>query len=259
MESPDPYSLTAAEKAVSALQHGVFVLQHVWPLVLVLGVPLAVGGALLVDAYAGSEEVVELLPSGTAVGGGGPAASSLLVASDPSGATVRVDGDSVGATPVSLGDLRAGEYRVVVEAAGFVRADTLVRVAPASGVAVALRLRPLGGEPLLPAETTVVEAVPAVPAPAPEGPAPVAPEPAEPVAPATGSVEVTVRPWGTITIDGAVRQRDTDVTFREALPAGVHRIRVEHPTLGAREQSVRIRPGRTVPLSFDLNPPGGPP
>ena len=259
MESPDPYSLTAAERAVSALQHGVFVLQHVWPLVLVLGVPLAVGGAFLYEAYAGPEIVVGPPACASAAGGGTAAASSLLVASDPAGATVFVDGDRVGTTPVSLGDLRAGVYRVAVEAAGFARADTLVRVAQTSGVAVALRLRPLGGEPLSPAETTVVEAVPAVPAPAPEGPAPVAPEPAEPVAPATGSVEVTVRPWGTITIDGAVRQRDTDVTFREALPAGVHRIRVEHPTLGAREQSVRIRPGRTVPLSFDLNPPGGPP
>ncbi len=259
MESPDPYSLTAAEKVVSALHHGVFVLQHVWPLVLVLGVPLAVGGALLYDAYAGAEEVAELPPSATAVGGGTPAASSLLVASDPPGATVRVDGDSVGATPVSLGDLRAGEYRVVVEAAGFARADTLVRVALASGVAVALRLRPLGGEPLLPTETTVVEASPVA---APEAllppPAATEPVPAQP-APVTGSVEVTVRPWGTISVDGAVRQRDTDVTFREALSPGTHRVRVEHPTLGVRELVVRVRPGQTVPLSFDLNPPAAPP
>jgi len=60
---------------------------------------------------------------GLAVGAGRseamPASVALSVASDPAGATVYVDGESHGATPVELKDLAPGDHRVTVVKDGF--------------------------------------------------------------------------------------------------------------------------------------------
>ena len=265
MYSGNPHGLTGPSRTLAAAKDALFAVQHFWPLALVAGVLLWAGGAVLYGAVFGRGPARAPAPVVTAAGGGAaapgplsdPLSASLSVASDPSGATVIVDGDSAGTTPLGLGGLRAGGYRIRVLADGFVTADTLVEVRDAQGVAVALHLRPVAREPRVPAETTVVEAPAARPAPPPV-PAP-APALAPAPAPADGTVAVSVTPWGTIEIDGAVRRRDTDVAFEESLAPGPHRIRVEHPTLGVREKTIRVRSGQTVRLSFDLNSPDSSP
>ena len=264
MDTPDPYDLTITERLVGAVRHAAFVLQHVWPLVLVVGVPVAVGGAFLYRSYTDAGPVSRPVTTASAWGGGAadrPATASILVASEPSGATVYVDGDSVGTTPLNVGGLPAGDHRVAVVTAGFAGSDTLVTLVRGSDAVVQVRLAPAGQE--LPPEAEVVQIEPSPPsAPGPGSPG-AAPPPASvpaPAAPApTGRIEVTVLPWGTISIDGGIRRRDTDVAFEESLAPGPHVVRVEHPTLGAREQTVRVQAGRTSSVTFDLNGPAGAP
>jgi hypothetical protein len=52
----------------------------------------------------------------------------LAVESRPSGATVYVDGKAAGTTPVSIGDVRAGEHAVRLERDGYRRWTASVRV-----------------------------------------------------------------------------------------------------------------------------------
>jgi hypothetical protein len=266
-DRPDPYDLTGPERLVGAVRHAAFVLQHVWPLVLVVGVPVAVGGAFLYQSYTDPGPVSGPVSTASAWGGGAarrPAGSSILVASEPSGATVYVDGDSVGTTPLNVGDLPAGDHRVAVVRAGFAVADTLVALVRGADAVVEVRLTPAAQELQPEAEVVQIEPSPAPP-PAPGSP-PAAPPAAPPasvpaaIAPsATGRVEVTVLPWGTIFIDGGIRRRDTDVAFGESLAPGPHVVRVEHPTLGARERTVHVQAGRTASVTFDLNDPSGAP
>ena len=275
MYTGNSHDLGGLGRALASAKDALFAVQHFWPLALVAGVLLWAGGAFVYGALFGSAPGRMPAPVVTTAGGGVAAtttasaalSAALSVASDPSGATVVVDGDSVGTTPLGLGGLHAGDYRITVLADGFVTADTLVQVRDAEGVAVALHLQPVAHEPRVPAEITVVEAQIAPPPTTPR-PAAAAPRPAEkaegtprpaPAPPAEGTVEVSVIPWGTIEIDGTVRRRDTDVAFEASLAPGSHRVRVEHPTLGAREKTVRVRSGQTARLTFDLNTPGSPP
>ena len=68
----------------------------------------------------------------------------------------------------------------------------------------------------------------------------------------TGAVEVLVRPWGTVAIDGVVRERETDVIFRTQLPVGRHTVRVSHPTFGVAEREVEVGRNVVYRLVFDL-------
>lgn len=266
MLPPDPNNLRGLERAVWTLRNALYVVQHVWPFVLVLVVPVVVGGALLFQSALPAPSIVgppmaappaAVSQSGSAWGGGGPAPASLLVDSTPAGATVIIDGDSVGTTPIRVEVERAGAYHLSLRHAGFAPADTLVDVDPAARVAVQLRLRATGAEPRMAAEVVTIAAPAPAPAPASAretaGAAPAAPRPTPPVPVANGSVDVSVYPWGTISIDGVVRRRDTDVSFQESLPPGAYRIRAEHPALGAREQTVQVQPGRATRVTFDLN------
>jgi serine/threonine-protein kinase len=62
-------------------------------------------------------------------------------------------------------------------------------------------------------------------------------------APATGEglLVVNATPWGTLLVDG---RRVGDTPREVRLPAGSHRVRVEHPRLGAVDATVEIAPGR---------------
>ena len=71
--------------------------------------------------------------------------------------------------------------------------------------------------------------------------------------PQTGTLTVVARPWGSIYVDGRLRAEDTDVSVEVTLPVGTHQVRVEHPTLGAQERTVEVRPDRTTSEVFDLN------
>lgn len=68
----------------------------------------------------------------------------------------------------------------------------------------------------------------------------------------TGRLRVLVRPWGSISIGGEVRAQDLDVWYDTELPAGRYRVSAQHPALGEQTRTVRVSPGTTESVVFDL-------
>ena len=71
--------------------------------------------------------------------------------------------------------------------------------------------------------------------------------------PSTGEIEVVVRPWGSIYIDGTLRRADTDVAFQTTVSAGTRAVRVTHPSLGSQERTVDVPAGGSKRVVIDLN------
>ncbi|MEM1042602.1 MAG: PEGA domain-containing protein [Bacteroidota bacterium] len=143
---------------------------------------------------------------------------SLSVTSRPSGASVTLGGRSVGTTPVSLSGLAPGSHTVGLALADYETQSIQVDVAA-------------GQRNTVQAAMTPVEVVPQ-----------------------TGSLSVIVHPWGSIYINGTLHARDTDLRYEVALPVGTHRVRVEHPALGAWERTVEVTPDQPASLTANLSP-----
>ena len=142
-----------------------------------------------------------------------PATGTLRVTSRPSGASVSLDGVGVGTTPLALPDVSAGTHSVRVALAGYQPRTLDVAVRPGRDQTARVALDVISGP---------------------------------------GTLEVLARPWGTITIDGTVHKRNTDVVYRAELPAGTHTIRVDHPTFGSQTRRVTVETGGSTMEVFDL-------
>jgi hypothetical protein len=84
-------------------------------------------------------------------------------------------------------------------------------------------------------------------------PAPAVPAPAAAAAPkeeGPGLLQVAVRPWGNVFVDGKLI--GTWPIDRIPLNAGEHRVRFEHPAYEPFESAIRINAGETSRLSFDF-------
>ena len=69
-----------------------------------------------------------------------PASGSLEIGATPAGATVRLDGRTVGTTPLVLDRVKAGEHTITLEREGFESASIQVRVEPGASAAVDVAL-----------------------------------------------------------------------------------------------------------------------
>jgi hypothetical protein len=79
-------------------------------------------------------------------------------------------------------------------------------------------------------------------------PAPTSAAPVTPAAPAL--LQVVVRPWGEVTVDGRlVGQTPLD---RIPLGAGVHRLRIRHPSYEVWEREVTLRAGQVEKVIVDF-------
>lgn len=67
-----------------------------------------------------------------------------------------------------------------------------------------------------------------------------------------GRVRVLVQPWGSIYINGELHERNADVRYETALPAGEHEVAAVHPALGRQTRTVTVRAGEQVSLTIDL-------
>ena len=70
-----------------------------------------------------------------------------------------------------------------------------------------------------------------------------------------GRLSLDVRPWAVVSVDGVVRDTLPPQRRPLVLAPGTHRLRLEHPALGAREADVRVAPGEARTLRFDLTQP----
>jgi hypothetical protein len=93
-----------------------------------------------VDVKAGEQKVIKI---DLAPGVSGPA-GTLQVNAPAQGATVFVDGQTVGQTPWAS-RVSAGDHSVVVDKEGFARYEQKVTVAEGGTIAVTAELRPIGG------------------------------------------------------------------------------------------------------------------
>lgn len=142
-----------------------------------------------------------------------PMTGILRVVSQPAGATIQLDGAPVGTTPLVLPDVGGGRYRVTATLDGYQSQETSVEVVAGRDQMVRFSLNAVAGP---------------------------------------GTLQVLVRPWGTIYIDGALRKSNTDVLYSTELSSGTHEVRVVHPTFGTRSRQVTVASGQTVMEVFDL-------
>ena len=71
----------------------------------------------------------------------------------------------------------------------------------------------------------------------------------------TGLLKVLVKPWGSIYIDGELRQRETDLPYAAPLAPDTYRVTAVHPTLGRWERTVYVAPGEEASVVVDFNAP----
>jgi serine/threonine-protein kinase len=115
--------------------------------------------------------------------------------------------------------------------------DSIHASRPVKGFGAAMRPTP-AATIAAPAATVAAPAPPAVTVP----PSTVAAEP--------GQLQVAVRPWGEVSVDGRVI--GTTPLDRITLTAGAHVLRVRHPLYEVWERPVSIRPGETAKMVVDL-------
>ena len=141
---------------------------------------------------------------------------------------------------------------------------------------------PVSPSPLLPAPPRAETIAPPAPTPAIPGPSPrltpsprpmaVAPRPtatpaptpvpiptptpAPPVVTGSGMLQIGVRPWAQVTVDG--REMGTTPLDRIPLGAGRHVVRLEHPAYQPVEREVLVVAGETARLVFDFSSQGVP-
>ena len=164
---------------------------------------------------------VDVMPlDGDRSGGSGDPSSGrtrLVVRSEPEGAVVRVNGDSVGTTPLTDPGLRPGAYMLSVQAPGYLRTDTVLVLNgdTEARLQFVLRTRPGRADPVPSASQSQAAAVPApdtatqpttrpLPAIAVPESADEAPDPSS----AYGTLYVTSTPLGAVvTVAGTERGR----------------------------------------------------
>lgn len=177
-----------------------------------------------------------------------PAAGSgrLRVTSSPDGAEVQLNGRAAGTTPLTLDGLRPGAYGVSFTRRGYESVVQQIQVRAGGDSEVAVSLRPSAPAPERPVAPRAAPSR-ATPSRA-EVPRPAAPAPAA----VTGTVEILVRPWGRILVDGVPRTQETAVVYRIELGAGVHRIEALHPQLGSQVQTITVVPDSRLRVVLDL-------
>jgi serine/threonine protein kinase len=68
-----------------------------------------------------------------------------------------------------------------------------------------------------------------------------------------GELSILVRPWGSIYINEQLHKSSADTRYKIILPVGQFEIKAIHPTLGTWKRSVKIQPEKVVDLTVDFN------
>jgi len=198
--------------------------------------------------------------------GGTEPSASLSLTTTPSGATVLVNGDTAGTTPLGGYALEAGAVQLKVEKDGHRPVDSSFTIEQGGQVVLGdLSLPRTTAEPEAAARTADAETTDA-PGEEPgieeessgeEGPSEAQPEQTESTAtssasstdesgagPATGTVAVTVQPVGTAEVDGASPGSGT-----VELSAGEHTVTCRHPNGATVDTTLSVAAGETRRLT----------
>ncbi len=154
----------------------------------------------------------------------------LNVTSNPSGATVLINGERVGQTPYTHRDSTARPLAVRIERRGYQPwSQTGVALDPGTPTEIRADLE-RADAPTTPADTRPVDTRPTDTGPPDTGPA------------QQGTLTVSANPGGTVTVAG--QSRTDSGTF--SVPAGSTRIRCQNPLYGTFEGTVNVRGGQTA-------------
>lgn len=208
---------------------------------------------------------------------------SMSVLSTPSLATVRIEFDSVGVTPMTASIPQAGSYLLTISKSGYATLDTVVTVRPGDHPLYRIKLRSSNLAAIKGTDRAALEtdrppaprraatlrnrrsetAAPLTPPSSQQEPRAERTAPDESTEPSsrpeaaptevTGTLEILVRPWGTIYINGELHRSDTDMLYSVQLPPGSHEVRVIHPSLGRSQRTVRVSPDSKERLIFSLD------
>jgi hypothetical protein len=147
-------------------------------------------------------------------------AGTLIVRSDPSGATVLIGGSNSGTTPLTLDKQAPGKYSIRIQKSGY--ADYTTSATVVAGQTTTVR----AGMTDLPTTTTTV-------------------------VPTTGTLSITSSPTGaTVYVDG-VSKGATSKTL-SGVSAGTHTVRVVKSGYQEYSETVRVTAGRTTTVSASL-------
>jgi hypothetical protein len=220
----------------------------------------AVAGGLVAALLVGVLAVVAV----TQMGGAEPSAS-LSLTTVPSGATVLVNGDTAGTTPLDGYALEAGAVQVQVEKDGYRAVDSSFAVEEDRQVVLNdLSLARATDASDASAQTADAETIsPTDEAPSPEGasteegdPSEAPSEPTESTASSspdeseadagsgTGSVEVAAQPVGTVEVDGTTRDRGS-----VELPEGEYTVTCRHPNGASVDTTLAVTAGASQRLT----------
>jgi hypothetical protein len=70
--------------------------------------------------------------------------------------------------------------------------------------------------------------------------------------PRTAVLKISVHPYGSIYLDGALWIENTDQEQSRSVRVGKHKVRIEHPTLGRREREIIVKAEQANEVVFDL-------
>lgn len=214
---------------------------------------VVIGGAMLVLLAGGG--IYTFTQTGESAA---PATLSLTTA--PAGATVLVNGDTAGTTPLSGYALEAGAVQLQVAKEGYRPVDssftvetgdevalpdlTLAARAPATTDDAGPTADARTTSPDADAEGAAASSDPADPE-ASSSTASTGPESSDSApAPATGTVAVTPQPVGTVLVDGAARSGAS-----VELPVGAHSVTCRHPQGGSTQTTVTVTADQTTRLT----------
>ena len=136
----------------------------------------------------------------------------LSITTQPSGAEIILDDQSVGNTPYSNRQIKLGEHKITLRKEGYKLLTIPVTV-----------------------EHNKEEVVD------------------ETLAQLMGKVEILLRPFGSIFIDGDLKISDTSTPYKLDLPGGKHNIKAVHPSLGNWEKVIEITDEESQKFVLDFN------
>lgn len=185
-------------------------------------------------------------PAAAAAAPVAPTTGELDVTALPRGATVQVDDEQPASD--SVFDLTDGTHVVKISATGYESSTDTVQIAagqtsrlPFSATKIAQRPAPQR-PPTRPAPTPASTRAAAVtPTPRPSTPA------------ATGTLQILIRPWANVQLDGVLHSQQT--RFQATVIAGpTHTLRFERNGFKTRDTSVTLQPGKTLQLHVIMVP-----
>ena len=141
---------------------------------------------------------------------------TLEIASAPPGARLLINGLSEAKkAPVTKADLPAGEYTVRAEKTGWEPKEERVTLAAGETRKLTVSLQPPPG--------------------------------------ATGTLVMSIRPYGSVYVNGKAQGQPNVVTTQASLKPGAYTVRAEHPSLGTKEwRNVWVEPNGTTNLAHDF-------